>query len=545
MGGNTCARARTRNKVCGGPSGGPLRLTSCCLCAWSRRRRLQNKNRVEPRQFDLFLSLCSQNVLFECPALYLLKLLPFGNRHTMPGPLSELRSNVSLQAQRKTPTPSKRRLGKGDLAELLSTARLADLRSELRALSPPGSGPPVSTPAVQVVRPALARGSAVHSAAAASAVLSAASNRPGPAGGAAATPSIGQTNLFGGHSLPAARQPPPEVHKIEVSPTTMMQMEINRKRDMLFNLGVHANVLQKNRTIRRSSIAKGLSSAASRRVKSRPISRRESFANEGRRRSQELDRGESAGALKFRELRTQLQGHTHLKMEITPIASPAPLWTHPDTQRSSAGCVGREAIVKDGWDAKAGGVVMSVAPNCARTPEFFETAAEDYRQRQLPLPTQTCLPQTPQHDPSQHGPSPFSPLTAFISLFEATQAREISRLALRVWRSKANAACRHMQSTRQGTSADQSTECGSCSRTVEVPVEHWVNSDAARNDGRTWNVVWIREFARLLVRTALQHWQGAVCMKRMKRSAVTRFIGRQLRRSLFVWFRRWCVAVEN
>ena len=477
----------------------------------------------------------------------------------MPGALGELRPNVSLQAQRasqrgQTPTPSKRRLGKGDLAELLSSCRLADLRSELRALSPPGSGPPVGTPAVQVVRPVLARGSAVHSAAAASAVLSAASNRPGPAG-------IGQTDLFG-PSLPAARQPPLEAHKSEVSPTTMMQMQINRKRDQLFNLGVHANLMHKNRTMRRSSIAKGLSSAASRRVNSfsRRTSRRESFANDGRRRSEELDRGESAGALKFRELRTQLQGHTHVKMEITPIASPTPLWSHPDIPQSSAGCVGPEAVVKDGWDARAGGVVMSVRP-CARTPELFEPASDDNRQRQLQPPTQTCLPQTPQHSASS---CPFSPLTAFIRLYEATQAREISRIALRVWRSKANAACRHTQSTRQGNSRDQSSESGSCGLTVKIPVEHEARGlkestcavilhprcksgtgSAAGYNGRAWGVMWIREISHLLLRAALRHWLGVVSMKRMKRSTVTRFIARQLRRSLFACFRRWCMAVEN
>jgi hypothetical protein len=274
------------------------------------------------------------------------------------GPGLAGKENKTPSATASAPTPGsgasmRRRMLKDDLVELLSTARLADLQAELKAISPAtGQGsarrrseqktPAAATPARGGVRNE-ARSTGTHAAAV---------PQSGPASSRAATPppesseaSVVPSDLFrctpasagsqdtlqlssGGarpeeswsvSPLTASTVPvtvrarilplsPPAVPatacardvsqepaaaeciqadgscREEVSPLALVQNEINRKREALFGQGLKRS--------RRSSVIKVLGCAVASRAGSRPNSqpgsRRESLAENERRRTQEV-----------------------------------------------------------------------------------------------------------------------------------------------------------------------------------------------------------------------------------------------------------------
>lgn len=511
----------------------------------------------------------------------------------MPVPLGELRQNVGLQQQRSAlrgQTPARRQVGKGDLAELLSTARLADLKNELKAISPyaaPSAGQRscssgAGTPASQVVRPTAARHSDVHATGVGAGggldsanprckdgdphsgqvALSAAgldSAEPTCKVRAGASPLIGQVDLFGNSQ--------------DLSPTTVMQLEINRKRDLLFKpLGLQIG--NKTRIVRTSKSASRRTSQAT----SRPASRRESVASQNdRRRAEELDQGESAGALRFRELQTQLHGHTHIpKTGTNPWtpASPASLWSgvspwynSSSAQQGSLMCAGYyEPVAAQVTATKnlspesvGGGVVISVAPH-ARTPDYFGPTSDSVQP--MPLPTQRCPPRTPEATlPAISADVAESPLTDFIKLFQDTQDKEVGRLALRLWRSKAASSARLSQQ-REGRCHALSSiytgphgEAGGVEQQLEVQLEVAAmslcstvpcTSVPSSKNGSIFHCqicphMWSR-IATLVLRRTLRDWLLVVRGRVWERLSVKRFIGRQHHRSQYVSFQRWYAA---
>lgn len=470
----------------------------------------------------------------------------------MPAPLGELRQNVGLPQQRsvlrgQALTPSKRRpVGKQDLVDLLSTARLADLRNELKAISPASTGPrnnsssETGTPTSHVV----ASKSDVH---ASGACLDSAESRC-----KSVLPHFGQVDLFGNAQ--------------DVSPTTLMQLEINRKRDMLFK----PYIGNRGKLVKRSS--KDASRRTSR-ASSRPASRRESFAIQQQGRSEELDQGESAGALRFRELQTQLHGHTHIPKTGTTPASPASLWYSSGFSQGSLVCaehsqtVGAQVTAPQNLSMDQG-VVISVAPQ-ARTPEYFVPASDDAlltRQRTPIISSQTYLPATPEGTlPGFSSDVSASPLTDFITLFQATQDREVGRLALRLWRRKAAASC-HMREGEPVSHALESVSIainrnGGVDLQLEADARGWVtpcsdgpcaalpssSNDSIRNHCHEgvwvplWNGIWTW-IATLILRRALRDWLLVARARVRERVTVERFIRRSDHRVHYVSFHRWCSA---
>lgn len=254
----------------------------------------------------------------------------------------QARTSVASLAGKENRTPSattpsggecsvRRRMLKDDLVELLSTARLADLQAELKAISPAaGQGSAQrserATPASGGARQA-ARSTGTHAAAAPqsgpasnrlreeknesseSAVVPSDLFRSTPAAGSGDTlqlesrsesrsvsplpdpetvrarmsplspPAVLETALARDVSLE-----PAEAGWERVSPLALVQNEINRKREALFGNGT--------KRARRSSVVKVLGCAVASRVGSRPSSRpgsrRESLEEKERRRTQEV-----------------------------------------------------------------------------------------------------------------------------------------------------------------------------------------------------------------------------------------------------------------
>jgi hypothetical protein len=500
----------------------------------------------------------------------------------MPVPLGELRQNVGLKQQRSAlrgQTPTRRQVGKWDLSELLSTARLADLKNELKAISPcaasagqRSSSSGVGTPASQMVRPAAARHSDVHATGAAGAGGGLDSGMPSCKDGdlrsgqvalsaagldsaettckerAGASPLIGQVDLFGNPQ--------------DLSPTTLMQLEINRKRDLLFKpLGLQIG--NKMRIVRTSKNASRRTSRAT----SRPASRRESVASQNdRRRAEELDQGESAGALRFRELQTQLHGHTHIPKTGTTPASPASLWSgsspwynSSSAQQGSQMCAGysepvgaQVTVTKNlSQESVGGGVVISVAPH-ARTPDYFGPTSDAVpltRAQPMPLPTQRCPPRTPEASHPISADVAESPLTDFIKLFQATQDKEVGRLALRLWRSKAASSAREgiLSSIYTGPhgkagGVERQLEAAAMTLCSTVPCAAVPSS----KNGSIFHCqicphMWTR-IATLVLRRILRDWLLVMRGRVWERLTVKRFIGRQHHRSQYASFQRWYAA---
>ena len=504
----------------------------------------------------------------------------------------------------------RRRMLKDDLVELLSTARLADLQAELKAISPAEGSAQRSaraTPAASggAPRHAPARSTGTHADIRAHSVGArhgqpasgrspdAASPLPAraeaavvpsdlfhctPDSGAGSSSAQQRIGCGGGeaHAAPTAAAPggsptPPPADGAQagagpedVSPLTMGQIEINRKREALFRrpLAAHGGGISKGaRRSRGSSVVTVLGCAvgsrpgsrANSRPNSRPGSRRESLADdEQRRRAQEeLDTGDSAGAQKYRQLRLALQGRSPMpETSVTP-PSPACLWT-------------RLIPAQDQPQV----VEISLAPQSLATPALAMMAPAQSPAESTAVPIQPHC--AHQDGRSVEGTEPASPLSHFIAMFQTASRREVGKHILRVWK-KRSAAERRLSAASTASRLSLSS-AGSCSPTLESPTcaadqDDLEASGALFNiqfstrqqadgpgppsvraqDGqqqqhRLWAdalgqaILWVHT---LLLRGAFRQWRTATRARALEQLALQRFRCRHLRRFLYTSFHRW------
>ena len=405
------------------------------------------------------------------------------------------------------------------------------------------------------------------------------------------------------HTTAAARKEITQVEcASEVSPTTLMQIEINRRREALFAFGSAGP---------RTSVAKsGVAASASGRssMRSGSGSRRESPASvtvtSANASPQELDQGESAGALKFREMRLKLDGHKPTPKTGVKLPSPSPLWGTRKTptcllDTSTVHNVQvRGASISSARQARTPALSLGASPESLVTPSTATTSCTTASQRSTPaqgvmrvlqsecqktqqnlaaseaninktvysLSSSPCIrgdfiptPATP----------PASPLSEFISVFQTAQDQIWLRQILLSWRRR----CLRLSAGTDRENQDQGqTRSGGGNQQTTRPLfvnlqkqvqdlweqlqhereqKHAVMAqrDAAQ---RTCAVLQpalaqaVQASRRLLLSKALGEWRtkvkAASYRERMLLVQQTRFRGRACRRACFAAFCAWALA---
>ena len=437
------------------------------------------------------------------------------------------------------------------------------------------------------------------------------------------------------HTTAAARKEITQVEcASEVSPTTLMQIEINRRREALFasaaqplpravltsklTPGDSFDVLFESIGVAsifgsagpRTSVAKsGVAASASGRssMRSGPGSRRESPASvtvtSANASPQELDQGESAGALKFREMRLKLDGHKPTPKTGVKLPSPSPLWGTRKTptcllDTSVHNVQVRGASISSARQARTPALSLGASPESLVTPSTATTSCTTASQRSTPaqgvmrvlqsecqktqqnlaaseaninktvysLSSSPCIrgdfiptPATP----------PASPLSEFISVFQTAQDQIWLRQILLSWRRR----CLRLSAgtDRENQDQDQTRSGGGNQQTtqplfvnLQKQVQHlWqqlqhereqrhavmAQRDAAQ---RTCAVLQpalaqaVQASRRLLLSKALGEWRtkvkAATYRERMLLVQQTRFRGRACRRACFAAFCAWALA---
>ena len=405
------------------------------------------------------------------------------------------------------------------------------------------------------------------------------------------------------HTAAAARKEITQVEcASEVSPTTLMQIEINRRREALFAFGSAGP---------RTSVAKsGVAASASGRssMRSGSGSRRESPASvtvtSANASPQELDQGESAGALKFREMRLKLDGHKPTPKTGVKLPSPSPLWG----TRKTPTCLldtsrvhnvqERGASISSARQARTPALSLGASPESLVTPSTATTSCTTASQRSTPAQgmirvlqsecqktqqnlaaseanintTVHSLSSTPcirdDFIPTPATP-PASPLSEFISVFQTAQDQIWLRQILLSWRRR----CLRLSAGTDRENQDQGqTRSGGGNQQTTQPlfvnlqkqVQHlWeqlqhereqkhavmAQRDAAQ---RTCAVLQpalaqaVQASRRLLLSKALGEWRtkvkAASYRERMLLVQQTRFRGRACRRACFAAFCAWALA---
>ena len=436
------------------------------------------------------------------------------------------------------------------------------------------------------------------------------------------------------HKAAAARKEITQVECVsEVSPTTLMQIEINRRREALFASsaeprpravltsevipGNSANVLFESIGVasifgsagpRTSGAKSHVAASASGRLSMRSGSgsRRESPASvtSANASPQELDQGESAGALKFREMRLKLDGHKPTPKTGVKLPSPSPLWG----TRKTPTCLldtsrvhdvqERGASISSARQAPTPALSLGASPESLVTPSTATTSCTTASQRSTPaqgmirvLPSECqktqqnlaaseasitttaySLSSTPcirsDFIPTPATP-PASPLSEFISLFQTAQDQIWLRQILLSWRRR----CLRLSAGTDRENQDQGqTRSGGGNQQTTQPLfvnlqeqaQHlWeqlqhereqkhaamAQRDAAQ---RTCAVLQpalaqaVQSTRRLLLSRALGEWRTKVkaarYRERMLQVQQTRFRGRASRRACFAAFCAWALA---
>ena len=405
------------------------------------------------------------------------------------------------------------------------------------------------------------------------------------------------------HTTAAARKEITQVEcASEVSPTTLMQIEINRRREALFAFGSAGP---------RTSVAKsGVAASASGRssMRSGSGSRRESPASvtvtSANASPQELDQGESAGALKFREMRLKLDGHKPTPKTGVKLPSPSPLWGTRKTptcllDTSTVHNVQvRGASISSARQARTPALLLGASPESLVTPSTATTSCTTASQRSTPaqgvmrvlqsecqktqqnlaaseaniIKTVYSLCSSPciggDFIPTPATP-PASPLSEFISVFQTAQDQIWLRQILLSWRRR----CLRLSAGTDRENQDQGqTRSGGGNQQTTQPlfvnlqkqVQHlWeqlqhereqkhavmAQRDAAQ---RTCAVLQpalaqaVQASRRLLLSKALGEWRtkvkAASYRERMLLVQQTRFRGRACRRACFAAFCAWVLA---
>jgi hypothetical protein len=279
----------------------------------------------------------------------------------------------------------------------------------------------------------------------------------------------------------------------------------------------------------------------------------------------QLDNGESAGALKFRQLRMALLGPSP-KTVVTIPPSPLSLFKH----------LGAAAI---GSRSSEQGVEISLAPQSLATPSLLPLAkspaerTDGHRDASASGLEASVPPQGKQDSGGGGGWSaePPSPLSQFIGMFQSASRREVSKHILRVWKKRTVAARRlsaasltALSETRLSSSsalesptgvADQD-DLGASGTLFNIQFSTRQQGDAPTRSGPSQDQEqqqhqqqhkfladtlgqvfwWVRT---LLLRGAFRQWRTTARARALERLTLQRFRSRRLRRLLYDSFHRW------
>jgi hypothetical protein len=345
-----------------------------------------------------------------------------------------------------------------------------------------------------------------------------------------------------------------ELKQPDVSPTTMMQIEINKKREALFsNLRKGGfKIGRKGRTgitKRRNSNVKTYEGGAGAGYggSSRPNSRRQSQINENHRRK-ELDQGESAGALKFRELRNKLDGHNPTPKTVACAPSPSPLFKALQDFQALSVYSPAETITQH----KEQGVIISMAPK-SRTPpiactppfgnsvmsvaDFMPTASMESPFSETDSPAliagisfsmrrndgkkseaTTCKSVSPANVPTPQVMSltaaAKSPLSESICAFQIAQDKQTLRCILVLWRNYSRTSKRQPSNNKPS---------------LVVALQHEL-------------IVALTKFTLL---GALRHWMTVCSCRRRHLQVRQKFISRCEHRLAFAFFHSWAHVTHS